>query len=179
VVRDPFKTSILMAEDLISQYDDLLGRLKSVFKEFSLLQKENDRLRQEVEELQRERERARTENAKLRDELSMLRLYLDAQTHSNIATLRSLGLDVSSEAEHQEVSEEPTPPIDHRAMAFFTELPDTLSFSEIFEIGADKSIDAETVKEFLRQYFYHGLMKKAGSHLEKTGPFCGTSSAAL
>lgn len=168
-----------MAEDLISQYDDLLSRLKSVFKELSSLQHENNRLRQENAKLHKENDQLCAENAKLRDELSMLRLYIDAQTHSNIAALRSLGLDLSSEVDVQESSEVPKPPIDHRAMAFFTELPDTLTFSEIFDFAAEEDIDPGTVKQFLHQYFHHGLLRKTGSHLEKTGPFRSTSSATL
>lgn len=119
----------------------------------------------------------RSENAKLRNELTTLRLFVDAQTEESpdapcTANANDQGLyyQTASSSEH---------PVDHEALAFFSELPETVSVSEMFEIASEEGVDSSTVKRYLRQYFLHGLIRKNGGDLEKTEPFRSPSSAVL
>jgi len=158
-------------ESSTSAYDDLLKRLKALFGELVLLKEEIQRLREEKAELSTETEQMTAENDRLRDELAVLCVYLAAQTRSNIEALQRIGLDVSDIWDYEEQEGGASPPVDHRAMAFFTELPDTIGFSAFFNRASEEGLDPGTVKDYLHQYFHHGLMDKTGSNLTKTEPF--------
>lgn len=162
-----------MMESPKSTYEDLLKRLKALFGELVLLKEEIQRLREEKAKLSTASEQMTAENDRLRDELAVLCVYLAAQTQSNIEALQKLGLDVSDLWGVKEQDVGLSPRVDHRAMAFFTELPDTIGFTAFFDKASEEGLDPGTVKKYLHQYFHHGLMEKAGTKLIKTEPFRG------
>lgn len=165
---------VSMMESPKSTYEDLLERLKALFGELVLLKEEIQRLREEKAKLSNASEQMTAENDRLRDELAVLCVYLAAQTQSNIEALQKLGLDVSDLWGYKEQDVVgPSPRVDHRAMAFFTELPDTIGFTAFFDRASEEGLDPGTVKKYLHQYFHHGLMEKAGTKLIKTDSFRG------
>lgn len=147
-------------EGLPTEINDLMRRLKAIFGKLSVLHEETTYLR--------------SENAKLRNELTMLRLFVDAQTEMNSDALRTANVD--GQGLYYQTASTSEYPVDHEALAFFTELPETVSVSEMFEVASEEGIDADTVKRYLRQYFLHGLMRKNGADLEKTEPFRSPSA---
>lgn len=130
-----------MGADPATTYDELHDKLKDLFGEISELQAENERLK--------------AENEQLRHEVSLLRLYLDMYVKDHEQESAS-DLDLSTA-------------VSPKAYEFYKSMPDTLSLSDLFEMGTVLGVDRDDIKEYLRSYFEENMLEKQGTFVHKTG----------
>ncbi len=130
-----------MEKNLIEKYYDFQDRLRTLFKEINRLQSDNARLSKE--------------NMELRHEVALLRLYVDMHVEdSEQGDLLDLEVDE---------------PLDSQALDFFDSLPDSFNFSKLFQMSDMMDVELERVKDYLRLYLHHGMVRQQGSRIEKTG----------
>ena len=130
-----------MEKNLIEKYQDFQQQLRTLFKEINRLQADNARLSKE--------------NMELRHEVSLLRLYVDMHVdESKQGDLLDLDIDE---------------PLNAEALDFFQALPASFNFSKLFQLSEMMNIELEVVKDYLRLYLHHGMVRQQGSRIEKPG----------
>lgn len=117
-----------MGEDLVLRYDDLIERLRMLFRELQALRKQNRGLRIEVNEHRSRLNDVTSKREELLDQVAVLSAYLEVQIRSNNDILLHIKRDDSIGERPEAVNERQYQQVDHHAMEVFTKLPDVLSF---------------------------------------------------